>query len=199
MSILHKGKLLAAPNRRLMLQFYIHIFIECQFITEIFKWERDVSKLLCLDRDAAAYPIVSGQRQINILNGWPDHHRGTVIHTAYKSNAQKVLRQTVENVSVSAVINDPHRSHISSALFNTLIILHLLGKLDFYETRSSDFEFNGNAVTSGCNMRRGTCYSIHPTMLKLWHTMVLKHCIRKSWVPFVGHPSIKNLEMSKDA
>ncbi len=61
--ILHKGKLLAAPNRRLMLQFYIHIFIECQFITEIFKWERDVSKLLCLHRDAAAYPIISGQRQ----------------------------------------------------------------------------------------------------------------------------------------
>lgn len=95
-----------------------------------FKWERDVSKLLCLHKDAGAYPIVSGQRQGNTLSGWPVHHRVTVIHTAYKSNAQKVLRQTLENVCVSAVdmlsqrllfsavINDPHRSHISSALFN---------------------------------------------------------------------------------
>lgn len=176
-----------------------------------FKWERDVSKLLCLHQDAGAYPISSGQRQGNTLNGWPVHHRVTVIHTAYTSNAQKVLRQTLENVCVSAVellsqtllfpalINDPHRSHLSSALFNTLIILHLLGKLDFYETRSSVFEFNWNAVTSGCNMRRGTCYSIHPTMLNLWHTIVLKHWVRKSRVPFVGHPSKKNLEMSKDA
>lgn len=101
--------------------------------------------------------------------------------------------------AVCAVINDPHRSHISSALFNTLIILHLLGKLDFYETRSSVFEFNWNAVTSGRNMRRGTCYSIHSTVLNLWHTKALKHCVRKSRVPFVGHPSIKILEMSKDA
>lgn len=98
---------------------------------------------------------------------------------------------------VSEVTSDLHRSHISSALFNTLIILHLLGKLDFYETRSSVFEFNWNAVTSGCNMRRWTCHSIHLSMLNLWHTKALKHCVRKSWVPFVGHPSIKNLEMSK--
>lgn len=97
---------------------------------------------------------------------------------------------------LSPVFSDPHRSHISPALFNTLIILHLLGKLDFYETRSSVFEFNWNAVTSGCNMRRGTCYSIYLTMLNLWCTKALKHCVRKSWIPFVGRSSIKNLEMS---
>lgn len=119
MILLHKGKLLAAPNRRLMLQFYIHIFIECKFITEIFKWEKDVSKLLCLHRDAAAYPIVSGQRQGNTLNGWPVHHRGTVIHTAYKSNAQKVLRQTVEIVCVSAVEMMSQRLCLQSSMIQT--------------------------------------------------------------------------------
>lgn len=74
---------------------------------------------------------------------------------------------TNSDMPASLVITKKNRTCIACAFLSTLIILHLLGKLNIYETHTSAFVFNLNAMTSGYNLRRQTCYSIHPSRLNL--------------------------------